>query len=180
MKTVTSQTCIWYHALPLQQWFQTSRDSHNKHDFITTIWCETHEKGPYEICGQRRPRSAAYRINRYCSIGRRTENVLIGLHVLHRVYGLCEIFRVCFFFFSFFFFFCFFFLFFFFVFSQDTLLVPFCVLYYTPSPILKEVNSKRKEFAPNGSKFFPFRVDPFPEGRQFWRSFLPWKYINSP
>ena len=31
---------------------------------------------------------------------------------------------------------------------------------------LKRVNSKRKEFAPTGSKFFPFRVDPFSEGRR--------------
>ena len=30
----------------------------------------------------------------------------------------------------------------------------------------KDVYSKRKEFAPNGSKFFPFRVGPFSEGRQ--------------
>ena len=28
----------------------------------------------------------------------------------------------------------------------------------------KEVYFKRKEFAPNRSKFFPFRVDPFLEG----------------
>ena len=26
--------------------------------------------------------------------------------------------------------------------------------------------SKRKEFAPHGSKLFPFRVDPFSEGKQ--------------
>ena len=25
---------------------------------IYNIWCTTHEKGPYVICGQRRPRSA--------------------------------------------------------------------------------------------------------------------------
>ena len=30
--------------------------------------------------------------------------------------------------------------------------------------LLKGVHSKRKEFAPRGSKFFPFRVDPFSEG----------------
>ena len=30
--------------------------------------------------------------------------------------------------------------------------------------LLKGVYSKRKEFAPLGSKFFPFRVDPFSEG----------------
>ena len=35
--------------------------------------------------------------------------------------------------------------------------------------VLKRVHSKRKEFAPHGSKyphggkFFPFKVDPFPE-----------------
>ena len=33
-------------------------------------------------------------------------------------------------------------------------------------PFWKGVYSKRKEFAPHGSKFFPFRVDPFSEGRQ--------------
>ena len=32
--------------------------------------------------------------------------------------------------------------------------------------VLKGVCFKRKEFAPKGSKFFPFRVDPFSEGRQ--------------
>ena len=34
------------------------------------------------------------------------------------------------------------------------------------NPFIKGVYSKRKEFAPRGSKFFPFRVDPFLEGRQ--------------
>ena len=29
--------------------------------------------------------------------------------------------------------------------------------------LLKGVNTKRKEFAPCGSKFFPFRADPFSE-----------------
>ena len=33
-------------------------------------------------------------------------------------------------------------------------------------PLLKRVYSKRKEFAPKGSKFFPFRVDLFSEWRQ--------------
>ena len=41
-----------------------------------------------------------------------------------------------------------------------------CLLYCKLSPFWKEVYSKRKEFAPTGSKFFPFRVDPFSEGRQ--------------
>ena len=35
------------------------------------------------------------------------------------------------------------------------------------SPYWKGVYSKRKEFAPRGSKFYPFRVDPFSEG--YWR-----------
>ena len=35
-------------------------------------------------------------------------------------------------------------------------------MHHSPS----EKESKRKEFAPNGSKFFPFRVDPFSEGRK--------------
>ena len=34
------------------------------------------------------------------------------------------------------------------------------------APFWKEVYPKRKEFAPPGSKFFPFRVDPFSEGTQ--------------
>ena len=33
-------------------------------------------------------------------------------------------------------------------------------------PTFKGVYSKRKEFAPNGSKFFPFGGDPFSEARQ--------------
>ena len=48
-------------------------------------------------------------------------------------------------------------------------------------PHLKRVSSKRKEFAPCGSKFFPYRVDPFSEGdlravkqRESHESRLPW------
>ena len=38
---------------------------------------------------------------------------------------------------------------------------------------------KRKEFAPKGSKFFPFRVDPFSKGRpQFFIELSPMK-VNS-
>ena len=36
----------------------------------------------------------------------------------------------------------------------------------TTNPVWKEVYAKRKEFAPKGSKFFPFRVDPFLERRK--------------
>ena len=32
--------------------------------------------------------------------------------------------------------------------------------------LLKGIYFKRKEFAPRGSKFFPFRVEPFSEVRQ--------------
>ena len=49
------------------------------------------------------------------------------------------------------------------------------------SVFLKEVYSKRKEFAPNGSKFFPFKVDPFSEGRQnSLRKLPPLKVYFSP
>ena len=34
----------------------------------------------------------------------------------------------------------------------------------TSMTFMTRVNSKRKEFAPSGSKFFPFRADPFSEG----------------
>ena len=35
-----------------------------------------------------------------------------------------------------------------------------------PNPLLKVVNSKRREFTPKGSKLFFFRVDPFQKGGQ--------------
>ena len=35
-----------------------------------------------------------------------------------------------------------------------------------PSPYRKGIYFKRKEFAPNGSKFFSFKVDPFLKGLQ--------------
>ena len=41
-----------------------------------------------------------------------------------------------------------------------------CFLFCTPRPFQKGVYSRRKEFAPMGSKFFPSRIDPFSEGRQ--------------
>ena len=42
------------------------------------------------------------------------------------------------------------------------------------------VYSKRKEFAPNGSKFFHFRVDTLSEGRlNNLESYLPWQCIKS-
>ena len=40
--------------------------------------------------------------------------------------------------------------------------------------LLPMIYSKRKEFAPYGSKFFPFRVDPFSEGAWF-----AWKQTES-
>ena len=39
-----------------------------------------------------------------------------------------------------------------------------CLFKYTPSPFWKWVYFKRKEFAPDGSTLFPFRVDPVSEG----------------
>ena len=42
----------------------------------------------------------------------------------------------------------------------------FCLITCTQAPSEKGVYSKRKEFAPKGSKFFPFRVDPFSERRE--------------
>ena len=36
------------------------------------------------------------------------------------------------------------------------------------SPFWKKVCSERKEFAPLGSKFFPFRVYSFPKGFGMW------------
>ena len=41
-----------------------------------------------------------------------------------------------------------------------------CSLSFTPSPFWKGVYSKSKEFAPWGSKVFPFIVDIFSERRQ--------------
>ena len=46
------------------------------------------------------------------------------------------------------------------VFTKETAFVP-SGLFYTRNPFWKRVYSKRIEFAPKGSKFFPFRVDPF-------------------
>ena len=42
----------------------------------------------------------------------------------------------------------------------------FAFLYVQQSSSEKGVYSKRKEFAPFGSKFFPLRVDPFSEERK--------------
>ena len=41
----------------------------------------------------------------------------------------------------------------------------FALLYI--KSLLKNIYSKKKEFAPCGSKFFPFRVDSFSEGNLF-------------
>ena len=50
--------------------------------------------------------------------------------------------------------------------TKGTKFMTFCLLSCTPSPFWKGDYSKRKEFAPRRSKFFPFRIDPFSEGRQ--------------
>ena len=41
-----------------------------------------------------------------------------------------------------------------------------CLHSCTPGPFWKRVYTERKEFAPEGSKFFPFSVDPVLAGRQ--------------
>ena len=46
----------------------------------------------------------------------------------------------------------------------ETTLVTSCLLYCLSIPYWKAVYSIRKEFAPFGSKLFPYRVDPFSEG----------------
>ena len=48
-----------------------------------------------------------------------------------------------------------------------------CLLFRIIVPFRKGVCSKRKEFAPHGSKFFPFRVDPFSEGDKTVLIMLP-------
>ena len=50
------------------------------------------------------------------------------------------------------------------VFSRDTHSVTSCLLYCPPRPLWNGVYFKRKEIAPLGSKFFPFRVDLFRKG----------------
>ena len=44
---------------------------------------------------------------------------------------------------------------------RETNFVVFLFVFLHIKPLPKKVNSKRKEFAPLGSKFFPFKVDPF-------------------
>ena len=52
------------------------------------------------------------------------------------------------------------------LFKGDNFYDLFASLY--TSPLLKGVYSKRKEFAPEGSKFFAFRVDPIRREEKFW------------
>ena len=46
--------------------------------------------------------------------------------------------------------------------TETTLRLPVCFPEYQP-PSENGVNTERKEFAPTGSKFFPFRVDALSE-----------------
>ena len=48
----------------------------------------------------------------------------------------------------------------------DNFFVTSCLFYYKPSIFWKGIFSKRKEFAPMGSKFFPFKKYPFLEERK--------------
>ena len=60
------------------------------------------------------------------------------------------------------------------IFTRETTLVTSCFAFLHTKPLLKrglykerkEIYSIMKEFAPFGSKFFPYRVDPFLEERQ--------------
>ena len=45
--------------------------------------------------------------------------------------------------------------------TSDMALMASCSLSWIPRPLRKEIDSEREEFAPKGSKFFPFTVDPF-------------------
>ena len=56
------------------------------------------------------------------------------------------------------------FFFFFFFSTRETTFVTSCLLSYTQIHFLKRGLYKREEFAPNGSKFLPFRRDLFLEG----------------
>ena len=55
---------------------------------------------------------------------------------------------------------------FFAIFHKGNNFCDFLLVFLHTNPILKMVYSKRKEFAPHVSKFFPFRVDPFSEEKQ--------------
>ena len=83
--------------MSLANWEDSDQHMHPRHlikiffvDVINTIRCATTRKDPFATCGQRRPRSAcaywsgpalsAYRIIRYYSICRRTENVQTRLN----------------------------------------------------------------------------------------------------
>ena len=61
-----------------------------------------------------------------------------------------------------------------FIYSLGTTLMNICLFSCTQDPLWKGIYSVRKEFAPTGSKFFPYRVDPLSEGQ------FPWKCISSP
>ena len=78
--------------------------------------------------------------------------------------------------------------------TRETAFVVSCLLFGTKRPFWKGVDSKRKEFAPTGSKVFTFRLDPFLEGntistvafpeivsipRKAPLLQYPWKHLNS-
>ena len=59
------------------------------------------------------------------------------------------------------------------VLNREVTFVTSCLLSSTPSTLPKRVYSKKKEFAPRGSKSFSFRVDPFSEGKLIQFDSLP-------
>ena len=61
-------------------------------------------------------------------------------------------------------------------FTRDTTLVISILYSCKPSPLWKWSALKGKNLLPRGSKFFPFRVDPFSERKQTpFDSYLRWK-----
>ena len=66
------------------------------------------------------------------------------------------------------------------VFNERDSFVTFCLFPENQVPFEKMVYSKWKEFAPTGSKFFPFKVDPFSEGNFFLKDLSPLKVYQVP
>ena len=65
--------------------------------------------------------------------------------------------------------------------TRETIIGTSCLLTCIPVPFWKGIYSKRKEFVPIVSKFFPFRIDPFSEGNKCNSdSAVPWKCISFP
>ena len=69
---------------------------------------------------------------------------------------------------------------FFCLFVRELFFFTFCLLECTQIPFWKGVYSKRKEFAPSGSKVFPFTADPLSEGDKTNQKLPPLKVSRFP